>query len=74
MQSDRRRRIVAVKPRVGFGTRAAVPHVLAAGGGPSNPACIERLNLSMRQQVAAVGRRVTTLGKGEDGVQQPRAL
>lgn len=34
----------------------------------SNTACITRLNLSMRQQVAAVGRRVTTLCKGEDGV------
>src|SRR2546427_89936 len=35
---------------------------------------IERLNLSIRQHVAAVGRRVTTLCKGEDGLQQQLAL
>jgi hypothetical protein len=35
---------------------------------------MERLNLTLRQHVAAMGRRVTTLGKGEDGVRQPLAL
>src|SRR5712691_9834891 len=34
----------------------------------------ERLNLSIRQHVAAVGRRVTTLCKGEDGLHQQLAL
>ena len=29
-----------------------------------------RLNLTIRQHVAAVGRRVSTLCKGEDGLQQ----
>ena len=35
---------------------------------------MERLNLTIRQHVAAVGRRVTTLGKHEDGVRQQLAL
>jgi hypothetical protein len=39
-----------------------------------NTAFIERLNLSIRQQVAAVGRRVTTLCKGEDGLRQRLVL
>ena len=39
-----------------------------------NTAFIERLNLTIRQHVAAVGRRVTTLCKGEDGIQQQLAL
>jgi hypothetical protein len=35
---------------------------------------VERINLSIRQHVAAVGRRVSTLCKGEDGLRQQRAL
>ena len=35
---------------------------------------MERVNLSIRQHVAAVGRRVSTLCKGEDGVRQQLAL
>ena len=31
---------------------------------------MERLHLASRQRVAAVGRRVTTLCQGEDGMQQ----
>ena len=40
----------------------------------SNTAFVERLNLTMRQHVAAVGRRVSTLCKGEDGLRQQLAL
>ena len=32
-------------------------------------AFVERLNLDIRQRVAAIGRRVNTLGQGEDGLQ-----
>ena len=53
------------------GTLEAVQQVLAACGWQINTAFVERLNLSLRQPVAAVGRRVTTLCKGEDGVRQP---
>src|SRR5438309_7096519 len=38
------------------------------------PIDCNRLNLSIRQHVAAVGRRVTTLCKGEDGLHQQLAL
>jgi len=41
--------------------------------GHINTACVERLNLTIRQQVAAVGRRVSTLCKGEDGWRQQLA-
>jgi hypothetical protein len=40
----------------------------------SHTAFIERVNLSIRQHVAAVGRRVSTLCKGEDGLRQQLAL
>jgi IS1 family transposase len=70
----RRRRLVAVKHRVVFGTTAAVEQVLAACGWRINTAFIERVNLSIRQHVAAVGRRVITLCKGEEGVRQQLAL
>ena len=56
--------------KVVFGTLAAIEHVLAAPGWQLNTACIERANLSMRQHVAAVGRRVTTLCNHEAGLRQ----
>src|SRR5882724_524403 len=60
----RRRRLVRVSHRVVFGTLAAVEQVLAACGWQIDTAFVERLNLGIRQRVAAVGRRVTTLCKG----------
>ena len=39
-----------------------------------NTAFIERVSLTIRQHVAAVGRRVNTLWKGEDGLRQQLAL
>jgi IS1 family transposase len=39
-----------------------------------NTAFIERANLSIRQHVAAVGRRVATLCKHEAGLRQQLAL
>src|SRR5438128_576147 len=68
IKTVRRRRLVRVSHRVVFGTLAAVEQVLAACGWQINTAFIERLNLTIRQHVAAVGRRVSTLCKGEDGV------
>ena len=68
IKTVRRRRLVRVRHRVVFGTLEAVQQVLAACGWQSNTAFIERLNLSFRQHVAAVGRRVTTLCKGEQGL------
>jgi IS1 family transposase/transposase-like protein len=74
VKSYRRRRIVRVTHRVVFGTRARVKQVLAACGWQINTALVERLNLAIRQRVAAVGRRVTTLCKSEDGLRQQLVL
>jgi hypothetical protein len=69
-----RRRVVRVRHRVVFGTLAGVNQVLAAPGWQINTAFIERANGAIRQHVAAVGRRVITLCKGETGVRQELAL
>ena len=74
VKTVRRRRLVHVRHRVVFGTLEAVQQVLAACGWQINTAFIERLNLSIRQHVAAIGRRVSTLCKGEDGLRQQLAL
>jgi hypothetical protein len=74
VKTVRRRRLVRVTHRVVFGTLEAVQQVLAACGWQINTAFIERVNLSIRQHVAAVGRRVTTLCKGEEGLHQQLAL
>jgi IS1 family transposase len=67
VKSYRRRRLVGVKHRVVFGTQLAIEQVLMACGWRINTAFVERLNLDIRQRVAAVGRRVNTLCKGADG-------
>ncbi len=74
VKTVRRRRLVRVSHRVVFGALEAVHQVFAACGWQINTAFVERLNLSMRQQVAAIGRRVSTLWKGEAGVRQPLTL
>src|SRR5262249_4950029 len=74
VKSVRRRRLVRVQHRVVFGTLEAINDVLAPHGWHINTALVERLNLSIRQHVAAVGRRVSTLCKGEDGLRQQLAL
>jgi IS1 family transposase len=70
VKSYRRRRIVGVKYRVVFGTMERVQQVLSAYGRKINTAFVERLNLDIRQRVAAVGRRVNTLCQGTDGLRQ----
>ena len=47
---------------------------LSACGRKINTAFVERLNLDIRQRVAAVGRRVNTLCQGEDGLRQQLAV
>jgi IS1 family transposase len=74
IKTVRRRRLVRVSHRVVFGTLEAVNDVLAPQGWHINTAFVERINLTIRQHVAAVGRRVTTLCKGEDGVRQQLVL
>ena len=52
----------------------AITQVLAVCGWQINTAFVERVSLDIRQRVAAIGRRVTTLCQGEDGVRHPLAL
>jgi IS1 family transposase len=70
----RRRRLVGIRHRVVFGTLDRAKQVLAACGWQINTAFIERLNLDLRQHVAAVGRRVNTVCKHEAGLRQQLAL
>jgi hypothetical protein len=74
VKTVRRRRLIAVKPRVVCGTLVAVEQVLGACGWQINTSFVERLNLSLRPHVAAIGRRVSPLGKAEDGLCQQLAL
>jgi hypothetical protein len=74
IKTTRRQRLVRVSHRVVFGTCEAVQQVLAACGWQLNTAFVERLNLTLRQHVAAIGRRVSTLCKGEEGLDQQLAL
>jgi hypothetical protein len=74
VKSYRRRRIVGVKHRVVFGTRLAIEQILTKYGWRINTAFVERLNLDIRQCVAAIGRRVNTLCQGEASLQGQLAL
>ena len=74
VKTMRRRHLVEVKHRVGFGTKAAVDQILAACGWQINTSFVERLNLSLRQRVAAMRRRSAMSCKGEDGLRQQLAL
>jgi len=74
VKSYRRRRLVGVTHRVVFGTRLAIEQSLAKCGWTINTAFVERLNLDLRQRVAAIGRRVNTLCQGEAGLRDQLVL
>jgi IS1 family transposase len=74
VKSYRRRRLVGVQHRVVFGTRLAIEQLLATCGWTINTAFVERLNLDIRQRVAAIGRRVNTLCQGEAGLRDQLVL
>jgi hypothetical protein len=74
VKSYRRRRIVGVKHRIGFGAAQTIESILAKRGWKINTSFVERLNLDFRQHVAAIGRRVNTLCKHEAGLRQQLAL
>ena len=74
VKTVRRRRLVRVRPLVVCGTLEAVQQGLKACDWQINTACMERRNLSRRQHVAAIGRRVITLCKDEEGVRQQLPL
>ena len=74
VKTTRRRRLVNVTHRVVFGTIEAVNQGLSPLGWQINTSLVERFNLSLRQHVAAIGRRTNTLCKGEDGLRYQLAL
>src|SRR5262249_6808491 len=74
VKTRRRRRSVAVQHHVVFGTKTAVEQSLAARGWQINTAFVARLNLSLRQRVAANGRRSATPLKSADGLGQQLVL
>jgi hypothetical protein len=74
VKSYRRRRIVGGKHCVVFGSRLASEPMLARWSWTINTAFGERLNLDMRQCVAASGRRVNTLCQGEAGLRDQLTL
>jgi hypothetical protein len=57
-----------------FGTPAGVKQVLAAQGWHINTAFVERINLTIRHHVSAVGRRVLTACKSAEGLGQQLCL
>jgi hypothetical protein len=65
---------VGVTHRVVFGTLEAIQQVLAACGWQLNPAFVDRSTLTLRPHGAAVGRRVSPLCQGEEGVRQQLTL
>jgi hypothetical protein len=74
VKAYRRRRLVGVQHRVIFGAVQTIESVLAKRGWKINTSFVERLNLDLRQHVAAIGRRVNTLCKQEVGLRQQLAL
>src|SRR6266566_5421311 len=74
VKSYRRRRLVGGTHRVVFGTQLAMEQVLAACGWTITTAFVERLNLDIRQRVAAIGRRVNTLCQCEAGLRDQVSL
>ena len=74
IKAYRRRRLVDVTHRVVFGTGQAIAQVLARWGWSINTAFVERLNLDIRQRVAAIGRRVNTLCQDEASLRDQLAL
>ena len=74
LKTTRRRRLVRVSHRVVFGTLEAVQQVLSTCGWQIQTAFVERLNLSLRQRVAAIGRRSATPCKRQEGLSHQLAL
>ena len=68
------RRLVSVSKRLVFGSWEVVKPCLASQGWHVNTAFVERLNLSIRQHVSGLGRRVNTLVLSAAGLEQQVAL
>jgi IS1 family transposase len=64
-----RGRVVEVSHKVAYGSLAAVEKALSQTGKVINIAFIERLNLTIRHHVAALGRKVISLAKTQKGLE-----
>ena len=62
-------RVVGVSQKLVYGSIAMVEHILSQSGVGINTAFIERLNLTIRQHVAALGRKVISLAKTKLGLE-----
>jgi IS1 family transposase len=74
IKQRRRRRLVQVSRRVIFGSLEQIKVQLAGHGWQINTAFIERLNLSIRQHVPGLGRRVSHLAKSVTSLRQQGLL
>jgi len=74
IKKRRRRRLVHVTQRLAYGTLARAEQILKRTGWQINTAFVERLNLTIRQHVAAVGRRVITIAKSDSGLRHQLRL
>lgn len=57
-----------------YGTLACAEQILKRTGWQIGTAFVERLNLTMRQHVAAIGRRVITIAQSDSGLQHQLSL
>lgn len=69
-----KRRLVQVKQRRISGNLANIRAKLAARGWGINTAFIERFNLTLRQHVLALGRRILAYAQSEAGLSRQLAL
>ncbi len=61
-------RVVGVSHRLVYGSLAMVKSILSQAGVNINTAFIERLNLSIRQHISALGPKVISLAKTQPGL------
>jgi len=69
-----RGRVVEVSHQVIYGTLTAIEKVISQTGKVINMAFIERLNLTIRHHVAALGRKVMSLAKTQVGLKAQLSL
>ena len=74
VKKRRRRRLVHVTQRIVYGTLARAEQILKRTGWQISTAFVERLNLTIRQHVAAIGRRVITIAKSDSGLYHQLSL
>jgi len=74
VKKRRRRRIVSVSKRAVFGSLVRIKEKLATHGWQINTAFVERHNLTIRQLVAGLGRRVNTLVHSPERLEQQVSL